>query len=265
MSSYPRMDQTSSMAAICFEDVEVRYKSAVAVSGVSLGIHEAEFVVVLGPSGSGKTTVLRCINGFVRPTNGTIMVDGLNLVEADEASLRECRKQTGAIYQQFNLIQRLNVLQNVLCGRLGYVDSVNSVFGVFPDRDVQIAQTCLRRVGMEDKGHQRADTLSGGEQQRVAIARALAQQPRIILADEPVTNLDHTLAHHIMELLLKIWKEERVTMLLAIHNLELVREYCLGMRLLGLNSGKIVYDGKVDGISEEVLVRIYGGLDRVEL
>jgi phosphonate transport system ATP-binding protein len=253
------------MAKISFKDVEVRYGNVVAISGVSLKVREKEFVVILGPSGAGKTTLLRCINGFVRPVKGAVVVDGTNGVGADEAQLRELRKRIGAIYQQFNLIKRLNVLQNVLCGRLGHVDPINSVFGAFSEHDVRIARTCLRKVGMSRKMHQRADTLSGGEQQRVAIARALAQQPSIMLADEPVTNLDHTLAHHIMELLLKIWKEEHVTMLLSIHNLELVREYCLGMRLIGLNSGKIVYDGKVDKINKRVLAKIYGGLDKVEL
>jgi len=253
------------MLGVHFNDVEVRYGNVVAITDINLMIRGREFVVVLGPSGAGKTTLLKCINGFVKPVRGAVAVDGVDVGKADETGLRKIRRRIGVIYQQFNLIKRMNVLQNVLCGRLGHVNTLGNLFGSFSARDIKIAMACLRKVGMGHKMYQRADTLSGGEQQRVAIARALAQEPSKMLADEPVTNLDHDLAHHIMEILLKIWREKRITTLLSIHNLELVREYCSSMRLIGLNSGEVVYDGKVDELDRGALTRIYGGLDKIEL
>jgi phosphonate transport system ATP-binding protein len=166
-----------------------RYGDVEALHDINLDVAPGEFLVVLGPSGAGKSTLLRCINRLCTPTQGEIHVDGLR-VEAGGASLRQARRKVAMIFQHYNVVPRLSVLKNVLSGRLGTMPALLSWLQIFPGRDIDIAMECLRRVELAGKADQRTDTLSGGQKQRVGIARALAQQPRVILADEPVASLD---------------------------------------------------------------------------
>jgi len=169
-----------------------------AVDGVDLVIRPGEFVVILGRSGAGKTTFLRALNRLVEPTAGDVRVGGRAVTGADPATLRALRRQIGMVFQQFNLVRRASVLDNVLAGRLGWAPPLPTLFGRFPAADRRIARECLAQVGLADFAARRADTLSGGEQQRVAIARALAQSPAVILADEPTASLDPALTGSIM-------------------------------------------------------------------
>ena len=233
------------------------------IQDLDLMIQSPEFLVLLGPSGSGKTTILRSINGFIAPSKGSVKIDDVEVNKATGEILRKIRREIGVVYQGFNLVERLDVMKNVLCGRLGYLDPLGSSLGDFPPEDVKIAENCLRRVRMMDKAGQRADSLSGGEKQRVAIARALAQRPSILLADEPVANLDYHLSHDIMRLLISIWKEEKGIMVLATHDLELVRRFCRGMRVIGVKEGKKVHDGLIKELDTDTLKKIYGDKDEL--
>jgi len=212
-----------------------------ALDGVDVEIKEGEFVVILGPSGAGKSTLLRCINRLIEPTHGRIYLNGEEITSLCGRKLHKMRQKIGMIFQQFNLVKRLSVLQNVLSGRLGDVSSLRSLFYSFPKKDVQLALECLDRVGLKSYAAKRADTLSGGQQQRVAIARALAQRPKVILADEPMASLDPRTAKVIMDLLKKINQEEKIIVIVNLHVVELAKEYA--DRIIGLTKGKVVFDG----------------------
>ena len=224
------------------EKVSKIYKDGIkALSEVNLEVKEGEFVVILGPSGAGKSTLLRCINKLVEPTTGKIFLNGEEITSLNGKRLCKIRQKIGMIFQQFNLVNRLSVLQNVLCGRLGYVSTLRSLFYSFSKEDIQLALECLDRVGLKSYATKRADTLSGGQQQRVAIARVLAQRPKVILADEPVASLDPRTAKVIMDLLKKINREEKITVIVNLHVVELAKEYA--DRIIGLTKGKVVFDG----------------------
>ena len=215
-----------------------------------------EFVVVLGRSGAGKTTFLRAINRLVEPTAGTITIAGRDVTAAGPAELREIRRHTGMIFQQFNLVRRASVLENVLAGRLGYVPSLPSLLGRFPARDREVALACLAEVGLAGFDARRADTLSGGEQQRVAIARALAQSPDVILADEPTASLDPQLTGSIMDILRRINVEHGLTLVVSQHQLETALAYAT--RIVGLRRGRVIFDGVPSGVTPDVVHAIYG-------
>jgi phosphonate transport system ATP-binding protein len=216
----------------------------VALYGVDLAVEPGEFVVIIGRSGAGKTTFLRAINRLVEPTAGTVRVAGQLVTGADPSALRQIRRQIGMIFQQFNL------------GRLGYVPEWPSLAGRFPQRDRALARECLAQVGLAEFADRRADTLSGGEQQRVAIARALAQEPRVILGDEPTASLDPTLAGSIMGILARINQERRLTLVVSQHQLDTALEY--GTRIVGFRAGRVVFDGPPPAVSPEVVQAIYG-------
>src|SRR5206468_472204 len=192
---------------------------------IDLAVRAGEFVVILGRSGAGKTTFLRSINRLIDPTTGVIRVAGRAVTGASAAELRQVRRQIGMIFQQFNLVRRASVLDNVLAGRLGYVPSLPSLVGRFPAGEQRLALECLAQVGLAHLADRRADTLSGGEQQRVAIARALAQAPAVILADEPTASLDPQLTGSIMDLLRRINVEHRITLVVSQHQLETALAY----------------------------------------
>ncbi len=232
--------------------------ATVAVDGVDLGIRPGEFVVILGPSGAGKTTFLRALNRLVEPTQGTVRINGRAVTGAPPAELRAVRRQVGMIFQQFNLVRRLSVLDNVLTGRLGYVASLPSVAGRFPERDRALARECLEQVGLAHLAERRADTLSGGEQQRVAIARALAQSPTVILADEPTASLDPALTESIMDALRRINVERGLTLVVSQHQLATALAY--GTRIVGLRAGRVVFDGRPAELTPAAVERIYGGV-----
>ena len=230
--------------------------AVVAVDGVDLRIHQGEFVVIIGRSGAGKTTFLRALNRLVEPTAGTVRVAGRAVTGAAPADLRAARRQIGMVFQQFNLVRRAGVLDNVLAGRLGYVPSVPSVLGRFPPADRALALDCLRRVGLSHLAERRADTLSGGEQQRVAIARALAQSPGVILADEPTASLDPALTTEIMGILKSINVEQRLTLVVSQHQLETALAYAT--RIVGFRRGRIAFDGPPAAVTPGVAEAIYG-------
>ena len=231
----------------------------VALRDVSFEVNEGEFLVVIGLSGSGKSTLLRCINRLIEPTEGQILWDGVDITVADATQLRHTRRQIGMIFQQFNLVKRSSVLTNVLSGRLGYTRPWTSLLHRFSPQDREMALQALKRVGIADQAHKRADELSGGQQQRVGIARALMQQPRMILADEPVASLDPVLAHSILGHLEGLNQEEGITVLCSLHFLDLVQRYAT--RVIGLRDGQIVYRGSREDIramTDEQFKEIYG-------
>jgi len=234
----------------------VRPPATVALDGVDLVVQPAEFVVIIGRSGAGKTTFLRSINRLVEPTAGTVTVDGQPVTGADARSLRDVRRRIGMIFQQFNLVRRASVLDNVLAGRLGYLPTWPSLLGRFPRRDRQLALECLSQVGLADLADRRADTLSGGEQQRVAIARALAQRPSVILADEPTASLDPHLAGSIMEILRTINRDRGLTLVVSQHQLETALAY--GTRVVGFRAGRIRFDGPPSAVTPGVARAVYG-------
>jgi phosphonate transport system ATP-binding protein len=229
--------------------------ATVALYGVDLAVAPGEFVVLIGRSGAGKTTFLRAINRLVEPTSGTVRVAGQPVTGADSTALRQIRRQIGMIFQQFNLVRRASVLDNVLAGRLGYVAEGPSLFGRFPPRDRALARECLAQVGLAALAGRRADTLSGGEQQRVAIARALAQEPRVILGDEPTASLDPALAGSIMGILRRINQERRLTLVVSQHQLDAALEY--GTRIVGFRAGRVVFDGPPGAVSRDVVRAVY--------
>ncbi|MEA3310068.1 MAG: phosphonate ABC transporter ATP-binding protein [Chloroflexota bacterium] len=218
----------------------------VALREVSFQVEDGEFLIIIGLSGSGKSTLLRCINRLVEPTAGQILWDGQDITTADQTELRHIRRKIGMIFQQFNLVNRSNVLTNVLSGRLGYVKQRQSLFHRFPQADRELAFKALERMGITEQAYKRADELSGGQQQRVGIARALMQEPHIMLADEPVASLDPVLAHSILEHLEVLNQEEGITVLCSLHYIDLVQRYAT--RVIGLRDGEIVYHGSREDI-----------------
>jgi phosphonate transport system ATP-binding protein len=229
----------------------------VALDGVDLEIAAGEFVMVIGQSGAGKTTLLRCLNRLVEPTAGDVLLNGARVTGASSEALRSVRRQIGVIFQQFNLVKRASVLENVLAGRLGHVPGLPSLLGRFPHKDRDLAMACLRQVGLEEFASRRADTLSGGEQQRVAIARALAQEPKVILADEPTASLDPKLTESIMGILQRINVERRLTLVVSQHMLETALTY--GTRIVGLRQGRVIFDGPPGAITPDIVEDIYQG------
>ncbi len=223
-----------------------------ALAGVYLTIAAGSFVVVLGPSGAGKSTLLRCINGLETPSAGSAVVEGRPV---DRRSLRSIRARVAMVFQRFNLVGRLNVMANVLCGRLGKRSTLASLFYLMRKEDMAVARRALDRVGLTDRAWDRADQLSGGQQQRVAIARALAQEPTIMLADEPVASLDPATSEEILDLLSEIQKQG-MTMVVSLHQVEYARRYA--ERIIGLNEGLVVFDGPPNALSDDILETIYG-------
>ena len=234
------------------------YGAHQALKDVSLSIRPGEFVVVLGPSGAGKSTLLRCINRLAEPTAGEIVVEGTPF-RSSARDLRLLRRNVAMIFQQHNLVKRLSVLKNVLIGRMADLSPVLSALQLFPEADVAIARHCLEQVALAHKAESRADALSGGEQQRVGIARALAQQPKFMLADEPVASLDPKTSRTVLTYLKKSCKESNIAVLCNLHQIDYALEF--GERIVGLSAGSIVYDGPPGGVSGDVIRRIYPGLD----
>jgi phosphonate transport system ATP-binding protein len=244
------------MPIIDFNDTSVTYPGGlVALKNIDLDIEAGEFVVVVGLSGAGKSTMLRCVNGLV-PVAGSVLTDGMEVVGASRKELREIRSKVGMIFQTFNLVNRSSVLNNVLVGRLAHVPRWRSMLGIWPDEEKEIAFQSLERVGIVEKAYVRASDLSGGQQQRVGIARALAQEPDIILADEPVASLDPVTSHMVMRDLQRINRELGITTLINLHFLDLARQY--GKRLIGLNDGEVVFDGDISEVDDTIFRQIYG-------
>jgi len=226
-----------------------------ALKNVSFDIKEGEFMVVIGLSGSGKSTLLRCINRLIDPTEGKILWDDVDVTAAPPAELRKIRSRIGMVFQQFNLVKRSSVMTNVLSGRLGYVNPWTSLIGLWPADEKKRALEALGRVGIADKADARADALSGGQQQRVGIARALMQDPKLILADEPVASLDPVLSHSILQYLEQLNKEG-ITVVCSLHFLDLVHRYAT--RVVALKDGVKVFEGSAQEIDRAKFKEIYG-------
>jgi len=226
-----------------------------ALHDVSFTVEDGEFVALIGLSGAGKSTLLRCINRLVQPTEGQIIFDGQDITAANSQQLRMIRRSIGMIFQQFNLVERSRVMTNVLSGRLGYVSPWKSLMGIFPHAEVERAMSNLERVGIADKAHSRADELSGGQQQRVGIARAMMQEPKLMLADEPVASLDPVLADSILMYLERLNKEN-VTVICSLHIPALARRY--GTRIIALKDGRLVFDGSTEEFNDDRFETIYG-------
>ena len=226
-----------------------------ALKNVSFEVKEGEFLVVIGLSGSGKSTLLRCINRLIEPTEGKVFWDDMDVTAASPSELRHIRSRIGMVFQQFNLVKRSSVMSNVLSGRLGYVNPWLSLLGIWSSADRQRAIKALERVGIADKAASRADALSGGQQQRVGIARALMQEPRIILADEPVASLDPVLSHSILQYLEQLNKEGQ-TVICSLHFLDLVHRYAT--RVIALKDGELVFEGLPVEIDRAKFKEIYG-------
>ncbi len=229
-----------------------------ALEDVSFTVEDGEFLIVIGLSGSGKSTLLRCINRLIDPTAGRIIWNDQEISTASGQELRMIRREIGMIFQHFNLVKRLSVEKNVLTGRLGYLRSTRILLGHFPSAEKERAYRAMARLGIEDLAHKRADELSGGQQQRVGIARALMQEPKMMLADEPVSALDPVLAHNILEHLERLNKEG-LTILCSLHYLDLVQRYAT--RVIGLRGGRVVYHGtrkQIRSMSDEEFKDIYG-------
>ena len=228
----------------------------VALKDVSFDVPDGEFMVVIGLSGSGKSTLLRCINRLIEPTSGRITWDDTDITAADPNQLRVIRRQIGMVFQQFNLVKRSKVITNVLSGRLGYVNPWVSLLGLWPGSEKERAMKALERVGIAEKANNRADALSGGQQQRVGIARALMQEPRLILADEPVASLDPVLAHSILQYLEALNKTDGATVICSLHFLDLVHRYAT--RVIALKDGVKVFEGLPKEIDRARFKEIYG-------
>jgi len=241
---------------ITIEGLSKSYVGRSVLNGVNLSVRAGEFLVVLGPSGAGKSTMLRCVNGLVRPDAGRIVIDGKEY-HAEERGER--RRAVGMIFQHHNLVRRLTVLKNVLVGRMPGLSSVLALLQLFPARDVAIAMQCLERVELTHKALSRADQLSGGEQQRAGIARALAQDPIVILADEPVASLDPKTSRVVLGYLKRICKETDIAVICNLHQVDYAIEF--GERVVGLQGGSIVFDGAPSAITADVIHRIYPGLE----
>jgi len=254
----PLVSATDAAAGtIRFDKAGITYPNgAVGMQDLDLEIRPGEFVVIVGSSGAGKSTLLRAVNGLNPLTSGTVEVDGRPVATNSARELRALRKRVGMIFQDFRLVKRLTVMSNVLIGRLAHVPGWRAMFNLWPRGDREIALDALERVGIVDKAWVKARDLSGGQQQRVGIARALAQQPAIILADEPVASLDPVTTHQIMSDLVRINRELGITTLVNLHFLDLAREY--GSRIIGLRFGELVYDGSAATVTDEDFRNIYG-------
>ncbi|UTT87153.1 phosphonate ABC transporter ATP-binding protein (plasmid) [Vibrio pelagius] len=227
--------------------------------GIDLTINEGEFVVILGPSGAGKSTLLRCINRLTEATDGEIELNGHNIAHVKGKDLIKIRQSVGMIFQHHNLTKRLSVLKNVLVGRMSNLPFWSCALQLFPKQDIDIAKECLDQVGLADKQNARADSLSGGQQQRVGIARALAQNPALMLADEPVASLDPKSSRKVLTYIQNSCKQRNIAVLCNLHQIDYAMEF--GERIVGLSEGKVIFDGLPEDLTPDIVSQIYSGLE----
>jgi phosphonate transport system ATP-binding protein len=226
-----------------------------AIHDVNFDLNQGEFAIIIGPSGAGKSTILRSINQLVDPSGGQLLFKGQNIINTKGRLLRQIRREMAMVFQGFHLIKRVSVLRNVLHGRLGYMNGLQGALGLYSKQDIEEAWQLLERVGLEEHAHKRAGDLSGGQQQRVAIARALAQKPSLILADEPIASLDPASSEIIMDYLYKICKEDGITCLVNLHQVDVAKKY--GSRIIGIQSGTKIFDGKPSELTDEHIHQLY--------
>ena len=227
------------------------------LSNISFEVSGKNSVAIIGPSGTGKSTLIRCVNQLIPPTSGDIYVSGENITGLRGGALRRARRKIGMVFQEFNLVERLTVMENVLCGRLGYVSSLRAWLRRYPQRDIDMAFNLLESIGLIDFTRQRADSLSGGQRQRVGIARAIMQEPHVLLADEPTSSLDPKTSVEIMELLVSLTETHQIPLIINIHDVELAKRFTT--RIIGIARGGIVFDGPPAQLHNDHLKDIYGG------
>jgi phosphonate transport system ATP-binding protein len=230
-----------------------------ALKGVDLEVPDGQVMALIGPSGAGKSTLIRCVNRLVEPTSGSVMLNEVELTSLGSRALRRARRRMGMIFQEYALVERLTVMENVLSGRLGYVGFWRSFLRRYPQSDVDEAFRLLARVGLDDMVDKRADELSGGQRQRVGIARALVQNPELLLVDEPTASLDPKTSRQIMRLVTELCEERGLAAIINIHDVMLAQMF--SKRVVGLQQGEIVYDGPPEDLTAEGLTRIYGEED----
>ncbi len=230
-----------------------------ALNSVDLEVQKGQVMALIGPSGAGKSTLIRCVNRLVAPTSGEILFNGENIVKMRSGKLRRARRNMGMIFQEFALVERLTVMENVLSGRLGYVGFWRSYLRKFPRNDIKGAFLLIEKVGLDAMTNKRADELSGGQRQRVGIARALIQNPDILLVDEPTASLDPKTSRQIMRLITELCEENQLAAIINIHDVALAQMF--SERIVGLREGSIVYDGSPDDLKPDVLTEIYGKED----
>lgn len=230
-----------------------------ALSNVSFSVPKGQVVGLIGPSGAGKSTLIRCINRLVEPTSGTITLSGQPITGLNTGDLRRMRRRIGMIFQEYALVERLSVMENVLSGRLGYVGFWTSLTRRYGPDDIRRAYRLLDRVGLMEQADKRADALSGGQRQRVGIARALAQEPELLLVDEPTASLDPKTSRQIMRLLIEICAEAGLPAIVNIHDVPLAQQFV--SRIIGLRAGRVVFDGTPDMLTQDALTTIYGAED----
>ena len=243
------------MKPLRIRNLKKKFKDTVAINGVNLEIEEGKITGIIGRSGSGKSTLLRMINRLIEPTEGTIEFNDIIITDIKGKALRKWRSECAMIFQQFNLVDRLDVLTNVLIGSLGRNYSFLNLFGYFSKEEKINALRNLNRFELTEKSLQKSGTLSGGQQQRVAIARALMQKPKILLADEPISSLDPKNSKRVMDDMLKINREDGITIICNLHSLEIAKKYC--DRLIGLSEGEVVFDGKPNELTADISKKLY--------
>ena len=247
-------------AALSIKNLSKEYtRGKPVLRDISLDFAAHGFTAVIGPSGTGKSTLIRCINRLVEPTAGSILFQGHDLVTLSGLALREARRGIGMVFQEYNLVERLTVMENLLTGRLGYVTPLKAWLRKFPQTDIDEAFDLLDVVGLAGFANQRADSLSGGQRQRVGIARAVMQQPKLLLADEPTSSLDPKTSVEIMTLVRDLGTAKGVPIIVNMHDVELARRFA--DRIIGMSGGRVVYDGAPAGLSDVHLTTIYGGED----
>jgi len=247
-------------AALSIRNLSKEYKRGKPVlRDISLDFATRGFTAVIGPSGTGKSTLIRCINRLVEPTSGAVEFQGHDLVKLSGRALREARRGIGMVFQEYNLVERLTVMENLLTGRLGYVAPLKAWLRRFPQADIDEAFDLLDVVGLAGFANQRADSLSGGQRQRVGIARAVMQHPKLLLADEPTSSLDPKTSVEIMSLMRDLGTAKNIPIIVNMHDVELARRFA--DRIIGMSEGRVVYDGAPGALTDENLKTIYGGKD----
>ncbi|MFQ5827933.1 MAG: phosphonate ABC transporter ATP-binding protein [Candidatus Methylomirabilia bacterium] len=244
------------MATLVVRDVRKTYMTGeIALKGVELTLEKDEFVAVIGLSGSGKSTLLRCVNRLVEPDSGSVVLNGVEITRLRKQELRRARRDMGMIFQEFNLVERLTVLENVLSGRLGSTGAWRSIVRAFNQADIDLALDICERVGILDHVEKRADQLSGGQRQRVGIARAIIQNPKLLLIDEPTSSLDPKIGREVMDLIWRVAKEDKIPVLISLHDIQFAMRYA--DRVIGLKGGEKVLDALPAELSEKVIEGVY--------
>ena len=248
------------MPILEFQHVNKVYNNSTkALDDVSFSVEKGEFVSIIGPSGAGKSTILRCINRLIDATDGNIIYDGDDILSLGKRDLRRVRTKTGMIFQHYNLVDRLSVIENVLHGRLGQKSAISGMLGSYSETEKEKAFSILNELGLAEQAYKRCDALSGGQKQRVGIARAIMQEPKLILCDEPIASRDPKASKTIMDHLSQINQKQKITCIVNLHQVEVAMKY--SQRILGVSSGKIVFDGTPEELTKKKIHEIYQSSD----